>query len=366
MKRFIEQLEKLTGKKVLLEDVNNELYDCWTTGYHGEVDKYGAEYNVSLEEAVDFVIYFDIVRKRYTKEEVLSILSKLENGKSYSFTPYGDITGVHVKKKAILTEDIEHPKMDFSIKTPENAQRAINFYFHYILRCIKYDKNAAATASAKNIAKIVPIDFLNYMYTVFEPSNEKYAIRKVIEQYNKQNPEQVEGYAEKTSIKEILRKETKAFYEEYLAKTEKYAKESFDYLKKQTERPLEDWYKRYDVKYTLDDKGNPKLDQGEYNKNGYYKMRSARDTATITIREGYDKYLAKEIKYAKEHYENSLTKLAGRITAKGLDMSKLQIKTVRLGVNLNMTLTDGNITIRAWTIIAEGPIQRPHYRYLVK
>jgi hypothetical protein len=268
--------------------------------------------------------------------------------------------------KKVLLEDIEHPKMDFSIKTPENAQRAINYYFQYLIRCIRFDKNAAATASAKSIAKIVPIDFLNYMYTVFEPSNEKYAVRKVIEQYNKQNPEQVEGYAEKTSIKEVLRKETKAFYEEYLARTEKYAKESFDYLKKQTERPLEDWYKRYNVKYTLNDKNEPIINTGEYNKREYSKMRNARITTFSTIREGYDKYLAREMKYAKTHYENSLTKLAGRISAKGLDMSKLEIKTVHLGVNLNMTLTDGNVIVRAWTIIAEGPIQRPHYRYLVK
>jgi hypothetical protein len=35
-------------------------------------------------------------------------------------------------------------------------------------------------------------------------------------------------------------------------------------------------------------------------------------------------------------------------------------------VNIDMTLTDGEKTVKAFTIIAEGQIQRPHYRYLVK
>jgi hypothetical protein len=31
-----------------------------------------------------------------------------------------------------------------------------------------------------------------------------------------------------------------------------------------------------------------------------------------------------------------------------------------------MTLSDGEKVVKAFTIIAEGTIQRPHYRYLVK
>lgn len=96
---LIETLEKISGKKVLLEDINKDLYDCWTTGYHDEISKYGNEYNVSLEEAVDFAIYFDTVSEKYSEEEVFKILSSLEKEKTHMFTPYGDLIGVYIKKK---------------------------------------------------------------------------------------------------------------------------------------------------------------------------------------------------------------------------------------------------------------------------
>jgi hypothetical protein len=49
-----------------------------------------------------------------------------------------------------------------------------------------------------------------------------------------------------------------------------------------------------------------------------------------------------------------------------LIVEKLVVETSHIGVNINTTLTDGEKTVRAFTIIASGEIQRPHYRYLVK
>ena len=69
---------------------------------------------------------------------------------------------------------------------------------------------------------------------------------------------------------------------------------------------------------------------------------------------------------AEKHYEDSIVKLAMRIESKGLNQSKLSVKTSHVGVNIDTVLTDGEKTVRAFTIIAEGPIQRPHYRYLIK
>ena len=65
-------------------------------------------------------------------------------------------------------------------------------------------------------------------------------------------------------------------------------------------------------------------------------------------------------------HESSIEKLAYRIEKKELDQSKLKTKTSHIGVNIETVLTDGEKTVRAWTIIASGMIQRPHYRYLVK
>ena len=81
---------------------------------------------------------------------------------------------------------------------------------------------------------------------------------------------------------------------------------------------------------------------------------------------GLKTYLEKQEQTAEDHYENSILKLADRIEKKELNQSNLLVKTAHVGVNIETTLTDGEKTVRAFTIIAEGEIQRPHYRYLVK
>jgi hypothetical protein len=77
-------------------------------------------------------------------------------------------------------------------------------------------------------------------------------------------------------------------------------------------------------------------------------------------------YVEKMKKQAKDHYTDCIKKLAYRIEQKKMISSDLQIKTAKVGVNIETTFTDGIQTVRAWTIIARGPIQRPHYRYLIK
>jgi hypothetical protein len=79
-----------------------------------------------------------------------------------------------------------------------------------------------------------------------------------------------------------------------------------------------------------------------------------------------EQYIGKEVKYAEMHYTNSIVKLADRISKKGLNMEVIEIKDASVGVNINTTITDGVKTVRAYTIVAEGEIQRPHYRYLIK
>ena len=69
---------------------------------------------------------------------------------------------------------------------------------------------------------------------------------------------------------------------------------------------------------------------------------------------------------AEQHYQASILKLADRIQKKGLVVDEIKVQTAHVGLNINTTLTDGQKTVRAFTIIAEGEIQRPHYRYLVK
>lgn len=77
-------------------------------------------------------------------------------------------------------------------------------------------------------------------------------------------------------------------------------------------------------------------------------------------------FLDRVKKAAEQHYENSVLKLADRISAKGMNVEAIEIKSAYIGVNIEMTFTDGVKTLSAWTIVASGYVQKPHYRYLIK
>jgi hypothetical protein len=77
-------------------------------------------------------------------------------------------------------------------------------------------------------------------------------------------------------------------------------------------------------------------------------------------------FVSRAKKEAQQRVESLILKLVYRVTEKGLNESKIEVLTARVGVNIETTITDGEKTIRAFTIIAEGPIVRPHYRYLIK
>lgn len=77
-------------------------------------------------------------------------------------------------------------------------------------------------------------------------------------------------------------------------------------------------------------------------------------------------FVVRSVKAAELHYEESINKLAARLAWKKMAIDKVEVINGRVGVNLDMAFTDGDNFVKAWTIIAEGPIQRPHYRYLIK
>ena len=85
-----------------------------------------------------------------------------------------------------------------------------------------------------------------------------------------------------------------------------------------------------------------------------------------TMRMGLDKYVAKQIELAIAHYENSIIKLAQRVMRKDLNLNNIEMQTSVMDVNIETIISDGNKSVRAWTIIASGAVQKPHYRYLVK
>ena len=106
----------------------------------------------------------------------------------------------------------------------------------------------------------------------------------------------------------------------------------------------------------------------------YYRKQSGKTRAEDSrlskmisiLNQGEENYINKVEKESITHYENSILKLARRIQLKGLNESNLKIVTSHIDVNIETTLTDGEKKVRAFTIIAGGNVQRPHYRYLIK
>lgn len=105
---------------------------------------------------------------------------------------------------------------------------------------------------------------------------------------------------------------------------------------------------------------------GFHNTENSKRKRSMEDEVRLLVRLGLEGYIKKQVDKGKQHYDNSLLKLTDRILKKDLNWSKIQIKNSSIGVNVNVEITDGVKTVRAYTIVAEGEIQRPHYRYLIK
>lgn len=164
-------------------------------------------------------------------------------------------------------------------------------------------------------------------------------------------------------ITELFEK-TADLKEAFIIKTKEYSFRYFENAKKKLLIPVKEWYDEYEIKY------NPEtlmLDSKEYNRKNLYRMRAAVDNLKSIVSKGFEKFEAGEVKTAINHYESSIRKLASRLTDKGItDDSNFEIVSGRVGHNFECTIKHGNETTRAWTIIAEGEINRAHFRYLVK
>lgn len=147
-----------------------------------------------------------------------------------------------------------------------------------------------------------------------------------------------------TKLIEILKRETESLKTQYVEMTEKWAIKEFEYLRQ--------WATDYN-------KG--KFGFAEASKK-YYRLPHY----IVNSNGKVEQHVEKMVKNAIEHYDFSIEKLAERIEKKGLNQEILTTVTSHIGVNIETTLTDGNKTVRAFTIIAQGDIQRPHYRYLIK
>jgi hypothetical protein len=102
-----------------------------------------------------------------------------------------------------------------------------------------------------------------------------------------------------------------------------------------------------------------------YNNYDYSRLTKEINKMLDITYDGYAKFLSKELKHAESHYESSLYKLADRLTIKGIS-ENYKIESGYVGVNFEVTISHELGNVKAWTIIAEGPYVRAHYRYLIK
>lgn len=173
-----------------------------------------------------------------------------------------------------------------------------------------------------------------------------------------------------------LTQETQGLKADFLAKTENYCNVYFDECLKRYNFNEQNWCELLGV--TPETKQLTNICGVKINEyktgfpKGFFNTKASKTyrrlwNEVLTIRYlGLEKYTAKELKNAVLHYEASIVKLASRIEAKGLDLTKLKVVTSSIGVNININLTDGVKTVNAYTIVAQGEIQQPHYRYLIK
>jgi len=162
------------------------------------------------------------------------------------------------------------------------------------------------------------------------------------------------------TLKDALIEKTQDLKELFIEKSIEYAKREFYSLIDKLAWTYETWVENYPKRYTA--RFN-QTTQVTLSKSGH----RLRDLAYKAFRIGIEAWVNKAEKAAKDHYDNSILKLRNRLAAKGIG-TNFDIKSSRLGVNFDMTIRDNDTgqTVRAWTIVASGPIQRPHYRYLVK
>ena len=164
------------------------------------------------------------------------------------------------------------------------------------------------------------------------------------------------------SLVQALRKETETMKIEYLNNISVWAVQQFEKVMKINEDYLKQ--KKYYMNSGLNELfGGAKEEPTQE----FYQTREfLLNKGFSMIKIGLKKYVENEVKKAEEHYENSILKLSSKIQSKGLNLEKLEVKSGRVDVNFETTLTDGEKIVKAFTIIAEGEIQKPHYRYLIK
>lgn len=254
-------------------------------------------------------------------------------------------------------------------KTKDNDMKTANFTWK--------DKNGKASITGTIVLKDNGKVSISLHHATAYSSAQRYQAKALANEIVKAdfNHEAVTFLKEQNAGKlvTILTDKTQDLKEEFLLQTKIFAEADFERAVEKSKRTKVQWFEAFNIAYEL----KPIRYAGandvtmeptpKYHGSDYYKMRQAQEKNSGIVRMGVEAFKAQKLKLAERHYTDSIVKLAYRINQLGVnDESTFEIKTVRLKQNFECYIKHEKGMIKAWTIIASGLIQQPHYRFLVK
>ena len=164
-----------------------------------------------------------------------------------------------------------------------------------------------------------------------------------------------------------LTEHTQILKEEYVEKTKVWAEGEYNEAIEMKSYDDVKWCEFFGLEPESHKWGRIGFPKGFYNTENAKSLRKIRDHIHSVTRHSLEDFIKLSEARAIKHYENSIVKLANRVIKKGLDVNDFEITSGRVGVNIEAIITDKNgLTVRCWTIVASGAVQKPHYRYLIK
>lgn len=205
--------------------------------------------------------------------------------------------------------------------------------------------------------------------SIYDRNQHSYSTKAFIEDvvrkefFNYRTSSIFSSYTEvKNNMIDELRNATQDLKVDYFQKCEQASNRIFNYHVSMIETHNQ---KLEEIKQLIRNRNN-QYDR-EYFKlqNQYSEVKDAYKYSIKLQQMGFESFLKEEMENAETHYEMSLIKLASRLSAKGVE-GDMKITSGRVGRNFEVYIEHNKGITRAWTIVAEGPYVRAHYRYLVR
>lgn len=166
-------------------------------------------------------------------------------------------------------------------------------------------------------------------------------------------------------LEKLLISQSTALLKKHVAETKKWAEEYYNVLAERITWKDKQWCEFLGVTPVKKD-GAYDFPDGFFGTDQSRKLKAYQVEIEDILKNGKAKFLEKQITSAKKHYVLSIERLAKKIISKDLNLDNIQIRTYDIDKNITTSITDGEKSFNAYTIVAGGKVQKPHYRYIIK